>query len=214
MNEDEAWKLIHDHRVRLTDVLVDLSEQEWRSESLCPGWTVRDVAAHLTFAEGRVPSIGAGLVALARSRGNLDEAIRDSAVRRTWPTERIIAAIRAMIGSNRHAPGVTSRETMIDILVHGQDMMLPLDRQLKINPAAAAEAANRVWLKDHFDARTKTAGFRLAATDMDWSVGAGPEVHARMEDLLLLVCGRLVVLPQLAGAGAHDLTRRFHTVSG
>ena len=119
MNEDEAWRLIDDHRVRLTDILVDLSEQEWRSASLCPGWTVRDVAAHLTFAEGRVSSIGAGLVALARSRSNLDGAIRDSAVRRTWPTERIIAAIRAMIGSNRHAPGVTSRETMIDILVHG-----------------------------------------------------------------------------------------------
>lgn len=33
------------------DQLEQLSEQEWRQPSLCEGWTVRDVAAHLTLQQ-------------------------------------------------------------------------------------------------------------------------------------------------------------------
>jgi hypothetical protein len=55
----------------------------------------------------------------------------------------------------------------------------------------------------------KVAGFRLTATDTTWSAGEGPEVRGPMAALLLVLCGRLVALPQLSGAGAAALTARL-----
>ncbi|HEU4422823.1 MAG TPA: hypothetical protein VFR67_09860 [Pilimelia sp.] len=40
---------------------------------------------------------------------------------------------------------LTYRETLIDILVHGQDIAIPLRRSLHITPAAAAAAVTRMW---------------------------------------------------------------------
>ena len=37
-------------RLDLAAVLEQLDEHEWRAPSLCPGWTVRDVVAHLTLS--------------------------------------------------------------------------------------------------------------------------------------------------------------------
>ena len=57
-------------------------------------------------------------------------------------------------------------------------------------------------------AARKVAGFRLTATDISWSAGAGPEVRAPMGVILLVCAGRLVALPQLSGEGARDLAAR------
>src|SRR5687768_5044940 len=41
MNDTEVWSAIDDQRRRTADLLEQLSEEEWRHASLCPGWTVR-----------------------------------------------------------------------------------------------------------------------------------------------------------------------------
>ena len=57
---------------------------------------------------------------------------------------QIIAGIRDMAGSRRHTIGVTYLETLTDILVHGQDIAIPLGRRHDMPPRAAAVAASRV----------------------------------------------------------------------
>nr|BFE80642.1 hypothetical protein GCM10020093_032430 [Planobispora longispora] len=52
MNRDEVWQAIDHERSTLADLFDDLSEKEWATASLCDGWSVRDVAAHLTLAHG------------------------------------------------------------------------------------------------------------------------------------------------------------------
>jgi hypothetical protein len=68
----------------------------------------------------------------------------------------------------RHNLGVTYLETLIDILVHAQDIAIPLGRRHDMPPAAAAVAASRVlsmrWPPPPPSAR-RLAGFRLTATD-------------------------------------------------
>jgi uncharacterized protein (TIGR03083 family) len=49
MNRDDVWRAIDDQRRRLVDLLEDLSDQEWEHPSLCQGWTVRQVAAHVAL---------------------------------------------------------------------------------------------------------------------------------------------------------------------
>lgn len=211
MNRDQIWQAIDAQRTSLTDLLEHLADDEWLQPSLCAGWTVRDVAAHLTLQQ---LGPGATLGMMFRWQGSLDRTIQHAARLRavTLATRQIIAEIRGMIGSRRHTFGVTYLETLTDILVHSQDIALPLGRSLAMPPDAAAVAASRVlsmrWPPPLPSAR-KMAGVRLSATDTSWSAGDGPEVRAPMAALLLVCCGRLAALPQLSGEAAPDLAARL-----
>jgi hypothetical protein len=48
-----------------------------------------------------------------------------------------------MTGSRRHNFGVTYRETLIDTLIHAQDIAIPLNRRHPMPAEAAAAAATR-----------------------------------------------------------------------
>lgn len=206
MDEHAAWQAIDTHRGRLCDLLDELTEAQWRHPSLCAGWTVRDVAAHLTFAQARITQM---LPELVRAGGSVARMSRESARRRaaSWPVERLVAEIRGMIGSRRHVQGVTHRETLIDILVHSQDIAVPIGRRLDLPVDAAAHAASRVWSPGYrMWPRSRFAGFALTATDTRWSAGEGEPVHAPIAAILLLLTGRTAAaLPSLTGPGAERL---------
>jgi len=213
MNRDQIWQAIDAQRTSLTSLLEHLADDEWLQPSLCAGWTVRDVAAHLTLQQ---LGPGATLGMMLRWQGSLDRTIQHVARLRavTLTTRQIIAEIRGTIGSRRHTFGVTYLETLTDILVHSQDIALPLGRRLGIPPDAAAVAASRVLSMRRpppLPSARKMAGVRLSATDTSWSAGDGPEVRAPMAALLLVCCGRLAALPQLSGEAAPDLAARLST---
>ncbi len=44
---NDVWTLVHAERRALIQDLTDLTNAQWEQASLCAGWTVRDVAAHL-----------------------------------------------------------------------------------------------------------------------------------------------------------------------
>lgn len=46
---------------------------------------------------------------------------------------------------------------------------------------------------------------RLVATDLDWTFGRGPEVHAPAETLLMAIAGRRGLADELAGPGKDRL---------
>src|SRR5258705_224965 len=108
MDRDEVWQAIDHERASLADLFDDLSEQEWATASLCAGWRVRDVAAHLTLAQtGVLPAA----YWLLMARGNLNRMIHDSAVRQAEsPVRHYGARLRGMAGSRKKAPGITHLE--------------------------------------------------------------------------------------------------------
>jgi uncharacterized protein (TIGR03083 family) len=207
LDRDHVWQAIDAQRTSLTAMLDDLADDEWQQPSLCAGWTVRDVAAHLTMQQ---LGLRDELRMLRKWRGSMDRTnehvVRLRAAELT--TGQMIAAIRGMIGSRRHNFGVTPLETLTDILVHSQDIAIPLGRRLEMAPDAAAVAASRnlsMRVPPPLPLVKKVARFRLTATDTTWSAGEGPEVRGPMAALLLVCCGRLVALPQLSGEGAAAL---------
>jgi uncharacterized protein (TIGR03083 family) len=209
MSQDQVWQAVDAQRTALADILDQLSDDDWRTPSLCQGWTVRDVAAHLTLQKFPIPL---ALSEVVRARGNMDRAIHDSSCRRAKePVEQLIARLRGLVGRHRPVLGMTYHEALIDHLVHGQDITVPLGRRLDIPPDAAAAAATRTWTAHEkmFKPRQRFAGFRLVASDIDWSAGEGIEVRAPIVALLLLLTGRSVALPQLTGEGAHALSVRL-----
>ena len=208
MNRDEVWQAIDGERINLANLFDDLAADEWETASLCAGWRIRDVAAHLTLARmGVLPA----LLAMLRARGNFNRMIRDTAVRQArLPVGQYAVLIRGMIGSRKTAPGVTDLEPLIDVLVHGQDIAIPLGRSRPMPPRAAATAATRVWgMGWPFYAERKLSGLRLIATDHPWSAGQGPEVEGPIAAILLLLTGRRAALPRLSGPGAAELRARL-----
>jgi uncharacterized protein (TIGR03083 family) len=211
---DAVWAAVDDQRARTAGLLEQLTEEQWEHPSLCQGWTVRHVAAHLTLQQQRLRDVAAFIArnpSMLRSV-TLNAAIHDSAVVQShlMSTQEIIARIRAMIGSRRHNAFVTPLETLTDVLVHSQDIALPLGLELELLPTAGALAATRrwetqgSWLSSVFSPQP-LEGYRLRATDTDWARGDGPEVAGPIGALLLLLTGRSAALEQLTGDGAHAL---------
>ena len=115
-----------------------------------------------------------------------------------------------MIGSRRHNAFVTPLETLTDILIHSQDIAIPLGLDLPMRPTAGALAATRRWdtrqtwlatVNHHIPLE----GYRLIATDTDWARGQGLDVGGPISALLLLITGRSAALAQLTGDGADAL---------
>ena len=208
---DQLWDVIGEERLRLADLLGGLDPGDWGQPSLCAGWTVRDVAAHLTLQQ---LGPGSAVRMMAAYRGDTDRAIRETARQRAaaWTTDRIAADIRDTAWTRRHNFGVTAQETLIDLLVHGQDIVVPLGRAHRVPPAAAAVAASRVWTMrwpPPFPARRVLARFRVTATDIAWSAGQGPVVRAPIAAILLMSAGRQAGLAQASGPGAAELRARL-----
>ncbi|MEV4235667.1 maleylpyruvate isomerase family mycothiol-dependent enzyme [Nocardia sp. NPDC049737] len=209
MDRDAQWRVIEQQRRAVADVLDDLAPNEWELPSLCAGWRVRDVAAHIALAPqppGPVGMVREGL----RARGRFHRLNHDVSVRYAEAGHDLVAEIRAHAAS-RKLPAVTNyRNILYGIMVHGQDIAIPTCRQVDLPIEAAVTAATRVWTMGWpFWAKHRLEGFRLVATDADWAVGAGDEVRGRIADLLLLTTGRSVVMPRLSGAGVGKLWMRL-----
>jgi uncharacterized protein (TIGR03083 family) len=216
MDDDELWAAIDEQRLRTADLLDTLTVEEWDLPSLCEGWTVRDVAAHLTLQQ---ITLGAALLGAVRHPGSMNHVIAASARERArLSRHQLVSELRAMTGSRRHVVGLSPRESLIDNVVHAQDIAVPTGRVLEVPPDVAATAATQVWrdqssrlgrIKSAVFRRLPYDGHRLVATDADWSVGEGPEIRGPVLALLLLLTGRPAAVSQLDGEGRTDLVDRL-----
>ena len=49
----DIWEVLADERRATADLLAGLTEEQWAAPSLCPAWTVKDVAVHLVPTTGK-----------------------------------------------------------------------------------------------------------------------------------------------------------------
>ncbi|MFE6865632.1 maleylpyruvate isomerase family mycothiol-dependent enzyme [Kitasatospora sp. NPDC057692] len=180
-------------RRELADVLHGLSPSQWNSPSLCTGWRVREVAAHMSLGfRHRIPRIAAELV---RSRGSLDR-MTDRFARRdagALTGAQLAAALRDNADHPWTPPVGGPAAALGHDVVHGLDITVALGLARRV-PAERllpllAEVTPRTLR--FFGARLENV--RLRATDLDWSYGSGSRTVARpAEELLLLAYGRRV----------------------
>ena len=208
MDREQRWQAIEDERRRLADLLTTLTDEEWDHPSLCAGWRVRDVAAHVSLAP-QPPGLLDMAVWAVRARGSFHRLNHDIAVAHAdaRPGAGLAADVRAYAASRRLPPFTSSRNILFDTLVHAQDIAIPLQRTHPMPVAAAAEGATRVWRMGWpFWARRRFAGYRLTATDVEWQAGDGErEVSGPVEALLLALTGRTAALHRLGGPDAAGL---------
>ncbi|MEV6279054.1 maleylpyruvate isomerase family mycothiol-dependent enzyme [Nocardia sp. NPDC051832] len=193
MDPEQIQEQIRNERLALADFLDGLSEAEWKQPSLCAGWTVHEVLAHLTLSNR--DTLRTVLVDVIRAKGNWDRANADAAIRRAaqFSPAELLAQLRAGAGNHRRSPGAGVLDPLADILVHGQDIARPLGRTLRPAPEQVIAPLEYVLGSMFYGAKKRLRGKRLVATDVRWSHGDGAEeVRAPVVDLLLIATGRTV----------------------
>ena len=211
--DTELAAMLAAHRRQLTDLLAALSPADWDRPSLCAGWRVREVTAHILMPLRYRPA--RFLAELARAGGNFDRmanraARRDGAV----PPPELVAALREREHTVWKPPGGEPSAGLTHDVVHGQDIAVALGLDLPV-----PEDTMRVVLatftpgliRKHFG--VDLAGTELRADDIDWSFGSGSSggpggsggsgqvLSGSASDLALVLCGRALPAGRLPGAG-------------
>jgi uncharacterized protein (TIGR03083 family) len=205
---DEAyWSAVRTMRLSIADLLSSLTPAEWDTASSCRGWRIRDVAGHLAL----VPTITTwDMIAVApRARFNPHRINTLLAIRHgSRSSDEIVAEIRQNAGERRTAKLLDSRNALFDVIVHSQDIALPLHRHFPVPVEFSRAGLQRVWAMGWpFNAQRRLAGRTVRATDTDWTVGTGPEVAGPAVSLLLLLTGRTAAVKDtLHGPGVATLT--------
>lgn len=188
MSSAEVWCHVDQQRADLSDLLAGLTVEQWQAASLCGGWSVRDVVAHLTHLHAGLADV---VIAAVRGGFRFDAVMDRLVARDDRPPEELTVALRAMVGSRRRPPTRTPLDPLMDIVVHGQDIAVPLRIDRPIPADAAVAVANHLWtMRFPMNPRRTLVGFRLVADDADFAVGSGPELRAPIRDLILALGGR------------------------
>jgi uncharacterized protein (TIGR03083 family) len=119
----DIWTLVHAERAALIEDLEHLDDQSWEVSSLCPEWTVRDVAAHLVNT-ARTTRLGF-LIAFARARFDFDRqnALGVERERRASPQEMLEQLRRVSTRTSTPPAHLDSR--LVEEVVHGEDIRRP-----------------------------------------------------------------------------------------
>ena len=185
--------------VALADLLDSATDTQWDTPSLCAGWRVREVIAHMTMA-ARYPEdkFMAELRRCDFDFGRLSNEIasRDAAL----PSAELVANLRSDVMQHWTPPGGGYHGALNHVVVHGLDVTVPLGV-----PRRSPDDTMRVVLDDltvggvHEHFGTGIDRRALQATDLDWSYGSGPPLRGKAEDLALVLCGRALPAGRIEG---------------
>lgn len=186
----ELQTLVGDSYERLADTLARFAPKDWDRDSLCEGWRVREVVAHVTMpARFTGEQFGAELAAANGDFQAVSDAIaaRDSAL----PVPELLAHLRSPVLAGWQPPGGGEIGALNHAVVHGLD----ITNALGLPPAYSPEAGRAILdslttggVAGYFD--VKLSAFRLEATDLDWNWGDGELVRAPSGELISLACHR------------------------
>jgi uncharacterized protein (TIGR03083 family) len=188
------------------DVLEGLSEDDWNAPSLCAGWRVREVVAHMTmpfrFSTGRF------LGEMVRSRGNFARmadrvAHRDARV----PIPTLIEGWRVNEGNPWKPPGGGYPGALTHDVVHGLDITVPLGIEHPVGEPAlrvVLDQATGPRSLEHF--HPDLTGVRLEAADLDWAYGDGTPLRGKAQNVLMVLMDRRLPPGLLSGPAAARFT--------
>jgi uncharacterized protein (TIGR03083 family) len=203
----DVWGVVHPERSALADELSALREEQWSTPSLCSGWTVRDVVAHMAATASITPLsffpkfIGSGFkFERVQAKGIAEQRGADP--------DETLAHFRAIVTSTKRPPG--PKDTILgETILHSEDVRRPLGVAHSYSPDALVEVAD--FYKGSnlvLGTKRRIEGLSLRATDSSWSHGSGPEVSGPMLPLLLAMTGRKAGLDELSGEGLATLRAR------
>jgi uncharacterized protein (TIGR03083 family) len=204
--EGSLMSMARAERSDLAAFLATLTPQQWSSPSLCAGWSVKDVVAHMISYEG-LDTLGLlrrfvkGRIVRANQVG-VDEFA-------ALTPEQLIAFLGDHIQPRGLTAGFGGMIALVDGMIHHQDIRRSLGQPRTVPADRLTRVLELVPNNPRIGARRRIKGLRLKATDVDWAYGRGPEVSGPGEALLMAMAGRPSAVNDLCGPGRATLSARL-----
>lgn len=198
------WTTIATERRALATDLANLTENQCNEQSLCDGWSVKDLVAHMTSTAQMNPLKFFGM--FATSGFNMTKLQAKEVSRLSDGTgARVLARFEQIIDSKSAPPGpVTS--WLGEAVVHAEDIRRPLGIPHKYPMEALVQVADFYKNSDMLiGTKSRIMGLHLQATDTEWSHGEGLLVEGPMLSLLMATTGRQAFAADLTGEGVDKL---------
>jgi uncharacterized protein (TIGR03083 family) len=198
---NDVWPLVHAERRALIADLEGLDGMQWEEPSLCDGWTVHDVAAHLV--DNALTTKLSVIVDMARARFDFDRQNANGMRRARGATPQDTLERLRQVASRTSGPAAPLDTRLVEEVVHGEDIrrVVGLKRDYP-DEAVARSLLQQTRMPASFGgAKELVTHVRLTATDLDLTVGEGPEVKGSALALLLAMTGRGIALDDLVGPG-------------
>lgn len=162
----------------------------WDQGSLCAGWQVRHVIAHVTMAS-RMTTAQFG-AEMAAARGDFQHVSDTIAMRDgDLPIADLLTSLRSTQLAEWEPPGGGAIGALNHAVVHGLDVTNAPDQ-----PRTCSDEAAQTVLDDLVNGGTAArfdinlSDIQLVATDLHWKAGSGREVRATAAHLISLTCHR------------------------
>ncbi|AKN18239.1 hypothetical protein MHAE_11566 [Mycobacterium haemophilum DSM 44634] len=206
----DLWTTIAAERGALVNDLANLTPSQWDTPSLCRGWTVHDIVAHLSATAALNPATF--LLGMAKAGFSFDKftAGQIAKHRGTDPTATL-NEFRGLQNSTSAPPGPKA-SWLGEVVVHGADVRRPLGIPHTYPPGAVRQVIDFYKGSNMLiGSKRRIAGLACYATDHDWQHGAGEKVEGPLLSLLLAMTGRGVACDDLTGPGVATLRSRCAT---
>lgn len=208
MTDADLMALAEQERAELAALLRSLTPTQWDARSLCPDWTVRDVALHIiSYDELTTPALVATLLRGGLRVGSVNRVAL--ARYRDLATDDIISLVERHQRPRGLTSGFKGGIALTDGTIHQQDIRRPLRLIREIPEQRLVPVLDFALRAPTLPSKRTSKGLRLSATDISWSHGDGPEVSGPGEALLMAVAGRQDALEQLTGEGVSVLADRI-----
>ena len=193
-------------RREIRELVAELQPDQWQTESLCAGWSVRDVVAHLVAWDEvlvyrtrreHVVALANFAVLYVTSLASM-RIINRRLQRRTRDLSPEALGRRFATGDGPELKwlfdGSNAAAHLAEYVIHHEDIRRPLELHRNV-PADRLTAALDGAL--HLPSVRILSWWRLRrvrieATDIDWARGRGPAMRMTGSDVLMWLAGRRV----------------------
>jgi uncharacterized protein (TIGR03083 family) len=200
--------MIKAERTATVDSIAALPAADWDRPSLCDGWTVRDVVAHMIDSETVTPPTFFLRFARSGFRFPVMSRRNIAAIRAGRTDPELLELLGSRTGARTAPPGPVLT-WLGEAIVHGEDVSRAVGGYHD-HPEEHLVAVADFYKTSNLLIGTKNRidGLSLRATDTGWKHGSGPEVVGPMIALLMAMTGRKPALADLTGDGVEVLSSR------
>ena len=207
VDEATVRREIGAQRRELAALLDGLPGEKWDEATLCSGWRVREVVAHLTMPFRM--SMPRYALEMLKARGDVnrmaDRCARRDAV--AFTPRELAAQLADNADHPWRPPGGGFAGALSHDVIHGLDITVPLglDHQLPGDRIRIVLGGLNGRGVKFFG--VELAGIELRADDLDWTYGSGAPLVGNAQDLLLVICGRHLPPGRLRGEASARFTK-------
>jgi uncharacterized protein (TIGR03083 family) len=204
-----VFSAVADERRQIANLVEELSDAQLAAPSLCVGWDIKTVAAHVlsTLTDGM-----SAFLRLAARRGSLARAIDELAQRHAQlAATEIASSIRRYADRPISPPLFGPLDPLADVLVHSGDMRIAL--AMPFDPALERARLALDFLTGRwpfgFVPLGRLKGISLQCSDIDRGWGKGAVIRGPAAALMMSVAGRTALFEALEGPGVPLLRDRL-----